>query len=201
MKQEVIIVLLDRFADWEAAFLAPVLQTGIQLGPETSPGRYEVKYLSPDGGPVRSLGGLSVTPDYDASALPDNCAGLVLTGGMGWQNPEAESIVPLVEEARRRNIPIGGICNATLFLAAHGFLNDVRHTGNTVEMMEQWGGGRYTGHPRYEERQVVNDRGIVTANGSAALEFAREMLLALEADTSERIAALYAFNKNGFYRD
>lgn len=201
MKKEVIIVLLDRFADWEAAFLAPALRTGIQLGPESTPGRYEVAYLTPDGKPVRSLGGLRVSPDRDAASLPDDCAGLVLAGGMGWQNPEAERIVPLVEEARRRNIPVGGICNATLFLAAHGFLNEVRHTGNTAEMMEQWGGGRYTGRPLYEERQVVSDRGIVTANGSASLEFAREMLLALEADTPERIAALYAFNKNGFYRD
>lgn len=198
-KQEVIIVLLEEFADWEAAHLAPALRSGIAVGPELSPGRYDVKYLTPDGNPVRSLGGLRAAADYDASRLPERCAGLVLAGGMGWQSPEAERIVPLVEQAIARRIPVGAICNATLFLATHGFLNDVRHTGNTAEMMEQWGGDRYTGRPFYEERQAVSDRGIVTANGTGYAEFARELLRLLDADTEERIAAFYHFTKNGFY--
>lgn len=198
-KQEVIIVLLEEFADWEAAHLAPALRAGIAVGPELSPGRYDVKYLTPDGRSVRSLGGMRVEADYDASRLPERCAGLVLAGGMGWQSPEAERIVPLVEQAIARRIPVGAICNATLFLAAHGFLNDVRHTGNTAELMHEWGGGRYTGASRYEERQAVCDGGIVTANGSADLEFTRLCLLALGADTPERIEEFYAFNKRGFY--
>ena len=109
----------------------------------------------------------------------------MLAGGLGWQSTEAERIAPLVEQALALRLPVGAICNATLFLAAHGFLNKVRHTGNTAEMMEQWGGGRYTGRPLYEERQAVSDRGIVTANGTGYAEFAREMLRLLDADTEE----------------
>ena len=45
------------------------------------------------------------------------------------------------------------------------------------------------------------DGNIVTANGSGYLEFTRECLLALEADTPEQIAASYAFNKHGFYQE
>lgn len=195
---EVVIVLLDAFADWETALLAPALRSGIAIGPELRPGRWEVKYLTPDGAPVRSLGGLRVVPDYDASAWPEACAGLILTGGMGWQSPEAGRIVPLVAEARRRGLPVGAICNATLFLAAHGFLNDVRHTGNTVGMMKAWGGDRYTGEALYEERQAVSDGGIVTANGSAAPEFTRACLLALGADTPEYIERFYRLHKEGF---
>jgi len=200
MKKEVFIVLLDRFADWETAFLAPVLRSGIQLGPDTTPGRYEVKYMTPGGRPVRSMGGLCVEADCDLSALPETAAGLVLAGGTGWQTPEAEQVAGRVGEALARNIPVGAICNATLFLAAHGFLNAVQHTGNTAEMMELWGGSRYTGRPLYRERQAVSDGGIVTANGSASLEFARELLRLLDADTPERIEAWYVFNRNGFYK-
>ena len=47
----------------------------------------------------------------------------------------------------------------------------------------------------------MRDGKIVTANGSGYLEFARECLLALEADTPEQIAASYTFNKHGFYRE
>ena len=196
--KEVIVVLLDCFADWEAAFLAPALRGGTMPG---RPGWCEVKYLTPDGAAVQSLGGLRVTPDYAAGELPAECAGLILAGGMGWERPEAEKIVPLVAEAQRRGLLVGAICNAASFLAAHGFLNEVRHTGNTVEMLQKWGGDCYTGAARYEERQAVRDGNIVTANGTGYMEFTRECLLALGADTPEAIAASYTFNKNGFYKE
>ncbi len=46
--------------------------------------------------------------------------------------------------------------------------------------------------------QAVCDNNIVTANGSAALEFAKEMLLLIENDTPERIEMYYQFNRQGF---
>ena len=195
--KEIVFVLLDRFADWEGAFLAAALRTGVMPG---RPGSFDVKYLTPDGGPVRSLGGLLAEADYDASSLPTACAGLILIGGMGWQQPEAGAVAPLVAEARRRGIPVGAICNATLFLAAHGFLNEVYHTGNTPALMEEWGGANYTGGARYREQQAVADGGIVTANGTAYLEFTKECLLLLGADTPEAIEASYKFNREGFYK-
>ena len=197
--KEVIVVLLDRFADWEAAFLAPALRCGTMPGRE---GFCDVKYMTPDGAPVQSLGGLRVTPDYAAAdGLPAECAGLILAGGMSWDASEAEKIVPAVAEALRRGLVVGAICNAASFLAAHGFLNEVRHTGNTVEMLQKWGRDHYTGTARFEEKQAVRDGNIVTANGSGYLEFTRECLLALSADTPEAVAASYAFNKNGFYKE
>jgi len=198
MKRTIVIILLEAFADWEAAFLAAALRGGTAPGAE---GLFDVKYMTPHRRPVTSIGGLSVTADLDASALPDDCAGLVLTGGMGWRTPEAELTVPIVEEAVRRGLPVGGICNATLFLAAHGFLDSVRHTGNTVEMMRQWGGGKYRGEKLYIERQAVADGGFVTANGTAALEFTREYMRTLGAYRTEDIDGWYAFNKRGFYAE
>lgn len=195
--KEIVVVLLEGFADWEAAFLAPALRGGTMPG---RPGFCEVKYMTPDGRPVRSIGGLHATPDYAAGGLPAECAGLILAGGTGWESPEAEKIVVPIEEALRRGLVVGAICNAASFLAAHGFLNEVRHTGNTVEMLRKWGGDRYTGASRFEERQAVRDGNIVTANGTGYLEFTRECLLALGADTPEAVAASYDFNKNGFYR-
>ena len=50
----------------------------------------------------------------------------------------------------------------------------------------------------YEERQAVRDGNVVTANGTGQLEFTRECLLALSADTPEAIEASYKFNKEGF---
>ena len=150
MEKEIVFVLLDEFADWEAAFLAPALCSGVMPG---RPGSYAAKYMSPDGESVRSIGGLRATPDYDASALPESCAGLILVGGMQWESAAARRIAPLAGEALKRGILVGAICNAVSFMAANGLLNGVRHTGNTVEMLKQWGGANYTGEALYEERR------------------------------------------------
>lgn len=198
MEKKIVFVLLDEFADWEAAFLAPALCSGVMPG---RPGSYAAKYMSPDGESVRSIGGLRVTPDYDASALPSGCAGLTLVGGMQWESAAARRIAPLVGEALKRGILVGAICNAVSFMAANGLLNGVRHTGNTVEMLKKWGGANYTGEALYEERQAVRDGNVVTANGTGYLEFTRECLLALKADTPNRIAESYTFNKHGFCRE
>ena len=55
MEKEIVFVLLDDFADWEAAFLAPALRAGTMPG---RPASYGVKYMTPDGRPVRSIGGV-----------------------------------------------------------------------------------------------------------------------------------------------
>lgn len=188
--KEVLLVLLDEYSDWESAFLAAGLRAG---------GRYMPRVVGPTREAVVSMGGFRTLPDYDLETLPKDYAAVVLVGGTGWQSKEAERVVELVRSARERGKVVGGICNGASFLAAHGFLNDVRHTGNTLERLEAWGGERYTNRAGYVERQAVADGGIVTANGTGYLEFSRELLLLLEADEKERIEADYAFQKNGLY--
>ena len=199
MKKEVLFLLLDDFADWESAFLATGLNTGLTMAGGGTP--YTSRTLTPTKKQVRSIGGLVVTVDYTAATMPEDYAALILVGGMAWQSEEAQRVVPIVEAALARGVLVGAICNAASFLAAHGFLNGVRHTGNGLEMLREWGGANYTGEKLYQERQAVRDGNVVTANGSGYLEFTRECLLALEADTPEQIAASYAFNKHGFYQE
>lgn len=197
MKKEVLFVLLDDYADWESAFLASSLQAGVMPGCEA---RYVTKVVAPGQGPVRSIGGFRTLPDYTLDTVPAEYAALVLVGGMAWQSDEAERVVPLVRHALAEGRIVGAICNAASFLCRHGFLNTVKHTGNTLQQLKEWGGEAYTNAAGYVERQAVSDGGIVTANGTGYLEFARELLLLLEADTPERIEASYRFNKEGFVK-
>ena len=83
-------------------------------------------------------------------------------------------------------------------MAKCGFLNTVKHTGNGLEQLKIWGGDNYINPEGYAHAQAVSDKNIVTANGSATLEFAKELLLLLENDTPERIEMYYQFNKQGF---
>lgn len=195
MKKEIIFVLLNGFADWEAAHLAACVNTGVKPG---RPVRYIAKTLSLTQDPVISIGGFRVLPDYDIHTLPEDYAGLVLVGGDNWFSPEAESLVPLVEKMVRENKLVAGICNASVFLGKHGFLNHVKHTSNALGYLKNMAGEKYTGDAHYIEKQAVCDGNIVTANGTAQLEFCREVLYALNADEPEIIEESYSFYKNGF---
>lgn len=130
MKKEILFVLLKDFADWEGAYIAPSLHAGIEPGSESN---YIVKTVSITKDPVVSIGGFKVLPDYGINDIPVDYAAVVLIGGMSWFTPQAEAIVPLVKDAIENKRLVAGICNASVFLGLHGFLNKVNHTSNGLD--------------------------------------------------------------------
>ena len=194
MKKEIIFVLLNDFADWEGAHISVCINIGVKPG---GPIKYTAKTMSLTKELVVSLGGFRVLPDYDINTLPDNYAGLVLVGGMSWFTPEAEQIVPLVAQAIKDKKLVAGICNASVFLGKHGFLNNVKHTSNSLPYLKEYAGDAYNGESNYINEPAVRDGNIVTAPGIADLEFSKEILYALDADTPDVIEESYQFYKYG----
>jgi len=94
-----------------------------------------------------------------------------------WDSPEAELVAPLVQEALNNGKIIGTICNGASFLCSHGFLNNVKHTGNGLDQLKHWGGEKYTNEAGYVKAQAVCDKNIVTSNGVGHLEFTHVILL------------------------
>lgn len=197
MKNEILYLLLDNYADHEAVFLSSAVacdERSIKANP-----KYVNKIVAPTLDAVRSCSGFRMLPDYSFDTMPEDYAALVLIGGFGWLDEEmAGKVVPIVRRAIDKGLIVGAICNAASFLARHGFLNAVRHTGNGLEQLQLWGGDNYTNSAGYVDGQAVADRRIVTANGTGCLEFAKEMLLLLENDTPEQIENFYRFNKLGY---
>ena len=76
MKKEILFVLLNEFADTESAYIASLLNFGLEPGKA----KYTVKTLSVTKEPIVSMGGFRVLPDYDLQDVPDDYAGLVLIG-------------------------------------------------------------------------------------------------------------------------
>ncbi|MCQ4638172.1 glutamine amidotransferase [Anaerovorax odorimutans] len=192
MKKCILFVILEPYADWEAAYLSSAIH---MLGQ----GKYEVKTVSLTKEPVASIGGFRVLPDYDIASVPADYEALILIGGLAWRNEEARKIKPLVENCRQAGNVLGGICDASAFLGAVGALNDAAHTSNDLSDLKQWAGEAYTGEKKYVMRQAVRDGKIVTANGTAPLEFAKEVLLALDAAPDNVISEWYDFHKLGSY--
>ena len=185
MKNEVLYLLLNNYADHEPVFLASAIACDERCIKENP--KYMNKVVAPTLDAVRSCSGFRTLPDYSFDI-----------GGFGWlDEKEADKVVPIVRRAIEKGIVVGAICNAASFLAKHGFLNEIKHTGNGLEQLQLWGSDNYTNKAGYISEQAVSDNHIVTANGTGYLEFAKELLLLLENDTPEQTDMFYRFNKLG----
>lgn len=196
MSNEILYILLPDYAAHEAVYLSQAVSSD-DFALKENP-KYVNKSVAPSLEPVKSIGGFRTLPDYSFETMPGDYAALVLIGGFGWLTPIAKQVIPIVKQAIENGRIVGAICNAASFMAKCGLLNTVKHTGNGLDQLKLWGGGNYTNADGYVHAQAVSDQNIVTANGSATLEFAKELLLLLENDTPERIEMYYQFNKQGF---
>lgn len=190
--KEALFVLLDQYADWEAALVAAALG-------DAEGKLYCVKTVGLTKEPVRSIGGFTTLPDYSLDSAPEDFGALLLIGSRSWKKEGAKPVAALVKKAADKNALIGGICAGTAFLAMNGYLNDVRHTSNSLEYLKDSAKDVYTGEKYYIEQQAVSDKGIITANGTAYMEFAKEVLQALHAMPQQEIDEWYDNFKLGQY--
>ena len=192
MKKTILFVILQQYADWEAAYISSAIT---MLGQ----GQYDIKTVALSKDYVQSIGGFRVLPDYDIASVPKDYEALILIGGMTWRDRNAQQVRTLVEECCQKGKVLGGICDASAFLGTVGALNDVLHTSNDMNDLKQWAGSVYTGETKYIAKQSVRDKNIITANGTAPMEFAKEILLALNVASEEKVLEWYNFHKLGYY--
>ena len=190
--KKILFLILQQYADWEAAYLSSAIT---MLGQ----GQYDIKIVSLSQDSVQSIGGFQVLPDYDIMSVPEDYEALILIGGMTWRNQNTQQIKELVKDCCQKGKVLGGICDASAFLGTAGVLNDVMHTSNDLGDLKQWAGPAYTGEAKYIAKQAIRDSNIITANGTAPLEFAKEILLALNVASKEKIMDWYNFHKLGYY--
>lgn len=85
MKKQILFVILEQFADWEAAYLSSAVY---MLGM----GEYDVKTVSLSTDMVTSIGGFHVVPDHSIESVPSDYEALILIGGMAWRNVGTERV-------------------------------------------------------------------------------------------------------------
>ena len=188
---ELLIVILEEYADWEVGPIAAELNQQKE---------FEVKTVSTSKTPVQSMGGFRTIPDYTIEeAMEREFAALLLIGGTSWRSETASVVEKLVTQAQRKDSVLGAICDATVFLGKIGALNHKNHTSNQLTELENYAGTNYTGSNHYLEQQVVRDGHLITANGMAALDFAKEILLALRVKSEAEAKQWYDFYKYGYY--
>ncbi|AQU78546.1 MULTISPECIES: type 1 glutamine amidotransferase family protein [Planococcus] len=193
----VLFVLLDDYADWEAGSLAAALNEE----PEGKGQRFNVKTVSLTTDPIQSIGGFTVLPDYGLTDAPKDFVGLMLIGGNSWRKKDSKQVMKLVDKALEKRVVLGAICDATVFLGNNGILNNIRHTSNHLEDLKETAGENYSNEAGYLHQQAVRSGQIITANGSAFLEFGKQVLEALNAAPQAEIDEWYRFFKQGYYEN
>jgi putative intracellular protease/amidase len=183
------VLVFDGFADWEPAFALAELRRS---------GGLEVVTVGFERAPIRSMGGLRVVPDMAlADVDPASVRLLLLPGGDSWEGayPHTE-LETLLHALRRSQVPVAGICGATLALARAGLLDDRNHTSNELAYLERMV-PQYAGAARYVDALAVRDDGLITASGLGAMEFAREIFEELEVFSAADRPIWYHLFKHG----
>jgi putative intracellular protease/amidase len=186
MTQYVHMAVYDTLADWEVGYAtAHINGTDWQR----EPGRYEVRTVGAGPGPVRTQGGMTITPDLTLDELrPEGSAMLILPGAGTWLSGGNAEFAKTARQFLDAGVPVAAICGATGGLAAEGLLDDRRHTSNAPEFVQAFGS---KGTELYCDVPAVTDRGLITASGTKPVDFAREVFAALDLYTPEALSAWY----------
>lgn len=190
-KNEILVLLTDQWCDWEASYVIAVANAFSD---------YVVKTIAIDDLPKTSMGGIRAGIDYSIENYQayDNLAILILPGGLSWEENDYDEIKRFVKRLTEMKIPIAAICGATYFLCKHGFLDKVKHTGDSLDLFQSAEG--YKGGNLYVSAQVVVDDGFITANETGAVEFAYEIFKLLKVDSDEEMRQWFDNFKNGAIR-
>lgn len=168
------VFVFDTLADWEVGHAMAGIGSPRW---QREPGRYQLKTVGRTREPVRTTGGLTIVPDLTLEELqPAQSAMLLLPGGEAWDRGELDDVARRAGDLLDQDVTIAAICGATAGLARAGLLDDRAHTSNAAPYLAATG---YAGASLYREEPAVTDRGVITANTTAPVDFARHVFEAL----------------------
>ena len=180
------ILLLDNYADWEVAYISSTINMNEEWTVKTISTQKEVK----------SLGGMTTRIDYLLDEVSSQCDLLILIGGKTWDN-DYPDIIKLLNFALKHNITIGAICGAVDFMARNGFLTNFKHTGNDLNLWSTF--DQYSNKDHFQFKQAVRDQHLITANGTAPIEFEQLILESIDYAEKSEIEKTIYLHRHGFY--
>ena len=190
MKRKILIYLFNGFSDWEIAYLTPEIKKN---------DAFELIFFSKEGKPIVSMGGLSIIPDTSLAAInADDVEMLILPGGVAWEKDENNFIDSLVKSLFKKGKTIAAICAATTYLGKKGFLDELKHTSNDLNYLKGVA-PHYVGEQNYSNSFAVTDKNLITANGIAPIEFAREIFQKVKLYNDDAIDKWFQLFKNGIW--
>ena len=147
---------------------------------------YEIRVISPDGKPVRTSSGLTITPDGGVADVAPHLDTLIVTGGAGHADAARDAAltdwIALAASTARRT---ASVCTGAFLLAEAGLLS-----GRRASTHWAWAGRLASSYPdvRVEPEPIfIRDGEIWT---SAGVTCGMDLALALVEEDLDRDAAL-----------
>jgi len=170
MQKTAYLYVCDTLSDWETGYLTAELNTN--RFSKKGADEFKVKTVAISEAPIRTMGGITIVPDMTIKDISSAGAGvLILPGGETWLEPQQTGILNIAKEFLSNNILVVAICGATMGLAKAGCLEERAHTSNNLAYLKSVC-PNYTGESFYKEEPAVIDNCLITASGTAPLQFA-----------------------------
>lgn len=199
MKDTIYLYLFNDYADWEIGYLIGEIGRKEMFRSDVTPPQLVMVAKTKD--PIKSLGGLTVLPDVTLDEIDfDKALGLILPGGDSWlEQGEHDEVLEVAQQLLDQEKAVGAICAATAAIVKNGVVGDRRHTSNDLGWL------KYV-IPDYEEvnyqvSPAVLDDHLITANGTAPLEFAAKVFEELDLSTPAIIESWLRMNKTSEAKD
>ena len=191
----VYVYVMDTLADWELGYVTAELYSKRFFradAPEIC-----VRTVGRTMEPIRTMGGLTVLPDCAVDDIAvDAQSVLLLPGGNTWDRPEQGAIISKASELLSAGATVCAICGATVALAGAGLLDDRPHTSNGEGFLDMMCPG-YRGRRHYVAAPSVADGNLITASGTAALLWAKQIIERLGVFRADTLEAWHAYFSTG----
>lgn len=193
MQETVYIYLFDTLADWEIGYLSAELNQGELFYPGTKAPKVVTFGVTKD--PIRTMGGLTVIPDITLDEIDvSNTLGLILPGGENWfEDTRHQQVLGLAAQFLDQHRVVGAICAASAAVIGYGLAEGKAHTSNNLDWLQSV----FPSYQRdgYVEGPAVRDGNLITAAGTAPLEFTALVLQALGLSSEKTTTTWINLNK------
>ena len=191
----VYVYVLDTLADWELGYVTAELNSG-RFFKKGAPS-ISVKTAGISKRPVKTMGGLTITPDYSIDDIAVNEESvLLLPGANTWDDSAHSAVIEKAGEFLSAGALVCAICGATAALANAGLLDQRRHTSNGVGYLDMVS-PRYRGQSFYVDEPSVAESNLITAGSTGALLWAKQIMERLNVFRPDTLDAWYAYFSTG----
>lgn len=191
MKRKAYVLVFDGLADWEPAHA---------LCEIANSGKFEIVTVGFSPAAARSMGGFKIVPDITLDEVrPDEAAIMILPGGDMWAETSYPELIALLHTLHAEGAIIAAICGATLEIVRSGLSGSAQHTSNDRDWLKSIIPD-YRDEARYVDAMAVSDNNVITANGLASVEFAREIIGRLGIYSADDTQRWYEMFKHGKFQ-
>lgn len=195
MKYNAYVYVLDTLADWELGYVTAELNSGRFLKKDAP--QISLKTVSYSKEPIKTMGGLTISPDCAIDDMVVNkWSVLLLPGADTWNDPKHGAIIEKAHELLSNGATVGAICGATTALAGVGLLDNRPHTSNGVGFLNMFC-PNYKGQGSYIDQFSVADDNLITAGSAGGLLWAKQIIERLGVFQEDTLEAWYGYFSTG----